>query len=103
GNENAGVVGVHTGDGAEAGGLASQAGAERRCHSRANSVNTVVRGQWLHDAVDAVAVGVESIVAEFERHIKIDHQAGEDSEGETENIDAGGELMAAETAQREKQ
>lgn len=46
---------------------------------------------------------MEFVITEFEAHVQVDHQTGEDAKRETQDVDARGQLMPAETAQGEKQ
>ena len=81
----------------------SQIGRQGRRHACAFMMRTIAFGSPNDDPVDAVPVGVEFVIAEFEGHVQVDHQAGEDPKGETQDVDARGQLMPAETAQGEKQ
>src|ERR1700678_3824114 len=103
GHEYAGVIDVDAGDEAVAGGFAAQIGCQGWGHARARAFLPGRHRDSAHDAKDLIAIGMKAVVAEFEADEEIDHQAGEDAEGETNNIYRGIELVPAETAKGEEQ
>jgi hypothetical protein len=46
---------------------------------------------------------MEFVIAEFESHVQVDHDAGQDAECKAKEVDGGGEPMPAKTAQGKKQ
>jgi len=100
--QHAGVVGIQTGDGTEACGLPPQIGGKKWPQSWPAMLHAAGFGELYHNATDAIGVFVESVVTEFERHIQVDHQAGQDAESEAKDVDGRGQLMPAKTAQGKK-
>src|SRR5580693_2341492 len=76
-NQYFGVVGKEGANSAEAVSLLAQSGSKGSGHSRIIMSHTGAVGRRSDDAVDPVGVGVELVVAKFEGHIQVDHDAGQ--------------------------
>jgi hypothetical protein len=53
-------------------------------------LHTAGFGERNDDAIDAIRVFVELVETEFEGHIQVDHQAGQDAKSEAKDVDGRG-------------
>src|SRR6185312_687884 len=76
------VIRVNAGNGTETGGLPPQIGSKRWRQGSPLSNFSVGTDRPHANTVDPVAIGVEGVIAEFKAHIQVDHETGQNPQGE---------------------
>src|SRR5882724_3187318 len=97
------IIRVDAGDGTETGGFTPQIGSEWRWQGSPFTYCSVGIGCPGNDAVDAVPIGVEAVIAELKADVEVNDHARDHSQGEAEDVDGRGQLMLAEASEGDEQ